>query len=208
METRSLGTPVAGINKSQSEKSDWPFPFCSARVERAPPPAAVGVAFAPVLFHPQPPIVLRPSHQPPPHRILPNVFQFLRETFFRPQHVIKRLFLPHRPRPSQRPIQAVCGSRFNPLQNLHQAIEIAIRIPQRTEQKMHMVRHNHDRMNRSLSSLIMQTMPKHYVPDRFRQWIEATAKRNKHSPIILLTMRKPPTISVSPLQQCLSHKYV
>jgi hypothetical protein len=67
------------------------------------------------------------------------------------------------------------------------------------------VRHNHDRMNRRLSSLIVQTMPQYNIPHRFRQRIEAAAERNKHSPIVLLIMWQPPPISVFPLKHCLSH---
>src|ERR1035438_242449 len=88
-----------------------------ACVERAPSPAAFapGVAVALALLHPQPPIILRPSHQSAPHRILPYIFELLGKTLLRSQHMIKTLFLPNRPSSSKRPVQAVRGRRFNPL---------------------------------------------------------------------------------------------
>jgi hypothetical protein len=122
--------------------------------------------------------------------------------------MIKRLLLPHRPRPSKCPVQAMRGRRFNPLQNLNQAVKIPMQITKWCQQKMHMVRHDHGRMNRRLRSLVMQTVPQHDVPDRFRQRIEAAAKRDKHRPIILLIVRQPPSILVLRLQQCLSHRSV
>src|ERR1035437_8551244 len=95
--------------------------------------------------------------------------------------MIKRLLLPDWSRTPQRPVQAVRGRRLNPLQNLNQAVKISVQIAKRRQQKVHMIRHDHDRVNRSLRSLIMQAMPQHNIPDRFRQRIEAAAKRDKQT---------------------------
>ncbi len=182
--------------------------FSFTRVERAPSPAALdlGVDLDLDSPNPQPAIVFWPSHQPAPHRILPNVFHFFFEALLRPQNMIKRLFLPRRPRPSQRPVQAMRGRRFNTLQNLNQAIKIPVQVAKRCQQKMYMVRHNHDRMNRSLRPSIMQTMPQYNVSDHLRQRIEAAAKRDEHLPLVLLIVWQPPPILVLPLQQCLAHQ--
>jgi hypothetical protein len=158
--------------------------------------------------NPQPAIVFWPSHQPAPHRILPNVFHFLFEALLRPQHMVKRLLLPNRTRSSERPVQDVRRRRFNPLQNLNQAVKISVQIPKRCQQKMHMVGHHDNGMNRRLRSLIMQTVPQHNVSGRFRQRIEAAAKGNKRRPIVFLIVRQPPSIFALPLQQCLSHQNV
>jgi len=60
------------------------------------------------------------------------------------------------------------GRRLNPLQNLNQAVKIPMQITKGCQQKMHMVRHDHNRMNGSLGSLIVQTVSQYDVPDRFR----------------------------------------
>jgi hypothetical protein len=120
--------------------------------------------------------------------------------------MIKRLLLPHRPRSSPRPVQAMRGRRFNPLHNLNQAVKTAIHITKRSKQKMDMVRHDDGCMNRRLRPLIMQTVPQHDIAYRFRQWIEtAAAKCDKHHSIVLLIVRQPPPILVLSLKRCVSH---
>jgi hypothetical protein len=99
------------------------------------------------------------------------------------------------------------GSRFNPLQNLNQTVDIPIQIAKRSQQKMHMVRHHHHRMDRRLSSLIVQTMSQHEISNRRRQGIKTAAtKGNKQHPVSLLIMRKPPTVSVLAFEQFLGHE--
>jgi len=72
---------------------------------------------------------------------------------------------------------------------------------------MRMVRHHHDRMDRRLRALIVQTMPQNDISNRRRQRIKTpTTKRNKQCPIGLLIMRKPPSIRVLALQQFLGHE--
>jgi hypothetical protein len=177
--------------------------------ERAKKPKAAGegarATRAKLLPNPQPPIVFRSRHQPTAHRILPNIFQLLLKALVRSQYVIKRLFLPYRPRSSQRPIQAVRGRPFNRLNNLNRTDQIAVRIAKRRQQKMRVVRHDHDRMNHCFCSVIMQAMPQHDIARRVRQPIEtAAAKRDKQSPIVFLIVRKPPPILVLSLQGWLS----
>jgi hypothetical protein len=52
-----------------------------------------------------------------------------------------------------------------------------IRVAKRRQQKMHMIRHDHNRMNRRLSAVIIQTVPEHDIPNSFRQWIK-TSQQN------------------------------
>jgi len=91
-ESRSL----PALNKGQSEKSDWPFPFLSSKCG-AGALAREPASGTQLWLDPQPAIILRPGHQTRLHWILPNVFTFLPQTLVRTQHMVERLFFPNRP---------------------------------------------------------------------------------------------------------------
>jgi|SRR5271166_3643409 len=69
------------------------------------------------LTYPEPPIVLGTNRQPCPHRILPDILEFLPETFVRPQHMIQRLILPNWSGAAKQSIYAPSRNSLDQLQD-------------------------------------------------------------------------------------------
>jgi hypothetical protein len=160
-------------------------------------------------INPQPPIVLRPPHQFSSHWILPNVFRLFLQALTRPQHMIKRFLFPHRAAAAEPFIDAVRRSAFHALQNIHQGNRPSIGIAKRLQQQMHVIWHDHNRVEtnswrrcragapaRGLQTAFPETVFEHHLPCRVRQLPTCRTKSNKQIRIRLLQMRKPSSITI------------
>ena len=148
-------------------------------------------------IHPQPAIILRPPHQPSPDRILPNICAFFPKTLIRSQHMVKRLFLPNRPRTILQLIYPVGSSTLQALQNVNQRKRPAIAISKSRKQQMNMIRHDDSGMQMNPPPMFAKAVVQHQISSLRRQNQRSTGTEcHKKIGVRLLQMRQPPTILV------------
>jgi hypothetical protein len=145
--------------------------------------------------YPQPRIIFRPLHQTRSHRVLPEILNLLFQALVRSQHMIERLFLPHRSATFQQFIDPMSRRAFQTLHDLRERKRPTILIAQTLQQQMNVIGHDHD--SQQMNTFFTQAMPKNQVT-RFRYQDERAARteRNEEILVVLLQMRKPSAISI------------
>jgi hypothetical protein len=139
------------------------------------------------LSHPKPPIVLRTNHQPRPHRILPDILEFLAEAFIRPKHMIQRLILPNWPGTAEQFIYAPSRNSLEQLQDYRQRIRPALQVAKRSQQQVHMIGHHNHRVEIVSLPVVVLAMLKNKIARACRKRLaDQLSKCHKDCPVSLL----------------------
>jgi hypothetical protein len=111
-------------------------------------------------FNPQPTIVFWSFRQPPPYRVLPDVFNRFPKAFVSPQDMIERLVLPNRSGPSAEFIDTAGRSSLDGSQDFRKCEGPAIDIPHGREQQVCVIGHDYDGMNLDCLAIVMEAVLK------------------------------------------------